>query len=663
MSEKPIRKMTLLVFIVMAGLLLQFSIFPMPSQAASNRIFYVSPSGNNTNPGSLEQPFATIRKAIQALQPGDTLLLRGGTYSEQIDLYNMNGSSSAWYTMKNYPGETPILQGNNKLGLGLIFNNSSYWKIDGLKMTGYTGAAIYIKTGSHHFDLNQLTIWGLDGPQGSTSGTAGIMGEGSKYVTVRNSEIYNIGLKYNLPKDHGIYMGYGAEYWSFESNRIHNNSGAGIQMYGAPYGSRNSVVKNNVLYDNHQWGLVIATNATGNTIESNQFFGNADCDIYLLENSTGNSFRDNYFGSNKAHYNVAMGNLGSQNNSFNYNVYTKPINAIFYGGEESFDFAKWQSHNQEAQGSFLSNPPSLPQGKVYISTRLAGMNRFATGEAIANAASSSSVANVIIAAGYNFPDALSGSVLAQKLNAPILLGGPRLQDAPETLNYVKNHLQSGGTIYILGGPETVTSAPYTALGYKVVRLFGDNRYDTNKAINDQLNVSKGTPVFIASGNGFADGLSISSMAALKGYPIILADADQLPVQAVNTLETISPAMVYIIGGTGVIPERVRDQIADITGLDAAKIVRIGGYDRYETSLNIAKHFALNTDTVTFASGDDFPDALAGGVLAAKLNAPIILVDRTGTRQKAYIDGANFTKLYFFGGRGVIPDTLRWKLAL
>ena len=41
------------------------------------------------------------------------------------------------------------------------------------------------------------------------------MGEGSKYVTVKNCEIYNIGLKYNLPKDHGIYIGYGADHLTF----------------------------------------------------------------------------------------------------------------------------------------------------------------------------------------------------------------------------------------------------------------------------------------------------------------------------------------------------------------------------------------------------------------------------------------------------------------
>src|SRR4051794_26347414 len=42
--------------------------------------FYVAPTGRDTNPGTLEQPFATIQRAQEAVAPGDTVLVRGGTY-------------------------------------------------------------------------------------------------------------------------------------------------------------------------------------------------------------------------------------------------------------------------------------------------------------------------------------------------------------------------------------------------------------------------------------------------------------------------------------------------------------------------------------------------------------------------------------------------------
>jgi hypothetical protein len=46
--------------------------------------FFVAPGGSDNNPGTREAPFATIRKAAEALQPGDTCVLRAGTYRETV---------------------------------------------------------------------------------------------------------------------------------------------------------------------------------------------------------------------------------------------------------------------------------------------------------------------------------------------------------------------------------------------------------------------------------------------------------------------------------------------------------------------------------------------------------------------------------------------------
>ena len=42
--------------------------------------FFVSPTGRDTNPGTLEMPFATVQRAQDAVDPGDTVSIRGGTY-------------------------------------------------------------------------------------------------------------------------------------------------------------------------------------------------------------------------------------------------------------------------------------------------------------------------------------------------------------------------------------------------------------------------------------------------------------------------------------------------------------------------------------------------------------------------------------------------------
>ncbi len=57
--------------------------------------------------------------------------------------------------------------------------------------------------------------------------------------------------------------------------------------------------------------------------------------------------------------------------------------------------------------------------------------------------------------------------------------------------------------------------------------------------------------------------------------------------------------------------------------------RIGGSDRYESSVLISQEaFPDGADTVFLGSGEDFPDALAGGAAGGTLSAPVLLVTAT-----------------------------------
>jgi len=54
--------------------------------------------------------YATIQAAVDAMQPGDTVLLRGGTFKEHsINLWNKRGTEDAWLTIRSYPGEWAIV--------------------------------------------------------------------------------------------------------------------------------------------------------------------------------------------------------------------------------------------------------------------------------------------------------------------------------------------------------------------------------------------------------------------------------------------------------------------------------------------------------------------------------------------------------------------------
>lgn len=79
---------------------------------------YVSTTGNDNNLGtSTAAPSRTLSRGADAVQPGDTLYIRGGTYVEHVT-FDAPGTSSARITISSYQGEAVIIDGNNQLPPG-----------------------------------------------------------------------------------------------------------------------------------------------------------------------------------------------------------------------------------------------------------------------------------------------------------------------------------------------------------------------------------------------------------------------------------------------------------------------------------------------------------------------------------------------------------------
>jgi hypothetical protein len=72
------------------------------------RVVYVDGRGSDGNPGTRARPWRTLAHAFTRLQPGDTLLLRGGTYLERPTL-SRSGTAGAPITVRSYPGETAVI--------------------------------------------------------------------------------------------------------------------------------------------------------------------------------------------------------------------------------------------------------------------------------------------------------------------------------------------------------------------------------------------------------------------------------------------------------------------------------------------------------------------------------------------------------------------------
>lgn len=81
--------------------------------AGQARDYFVSPAGNDANPGSGPEPgqaLRTIRTAVDKAQPGDAVLVRAGVYRETV-VFPRSGTAAAPITVRAYAGEKPVISG------------------------------------------------------------------------------------------------------------------------------------------------------------------------------------------------------------------------------------------------------------------------------------------------------------------------------------------------------------------------------------------------------------------------------------------------------------------------------------------------------------------------------------------------------------------------
>lgn len=264
-------------------------------------------------------------------------------------------------------------------------------------------------------------------------------------------------------------------------------------------------------------------------------------------------------------------------------------------------------------------------GRIFSS--IAGYNRYATAVNIAKAAYPEGAETIILVKGNDFPDALAANSYAGVLNAPILLNRLDTLDANIRLLLEENWSGVVKNVIILGDgmSEDVTETLEKVYGLKVKKIAGKNRFETAlKIAEETVKIQKTDTVMIATGLSAADATSASSWSYAYGYPILLADRTlNLRQGSIDFIKKNGIKHVILLGDAKVVSD------ACACGLDK---VRLGGKNRFETSLKIAQYFVNKkggtlTDNVGFAHGGDahFPDALAGGQLLAKYNAPIILV--------------------------------------
>ena len=245
--------------------------------------------------------------------------------------------------------------------------------------------------------------------------------------------------------------------------------------------------------------------------------------------------------------------------------------------------------------------------------RIAGNNRYETSYAIADELKSNlgieKFDAVVVATGTNFPDALSGGYLATINQAPIVITNEN--NVQETLSYIENNVAFGGKIYIIGAAANMIDESLLC-SYDVKKLTGPTRYETNLEVLREASVGN-AEMLICTGKTYADIMSASA----TGKPIMLVGSDLSDEQKAFLSE--DNRRFVIVGGINAVSQSVETELSAYGSVE-----RIGGANRYETSVMIAERFFSNPSTFILVDGRKFPDGICGGPLAAQLDVPIIL---------------------------------------
>ncbi len=296
-------------------------------------------------------------------------------------------------------------------------------------------------------------------------------------------------------------------------------------------------------------------------------------------------------------------------------------------------------------------------GECATGKRIYGEDRYETSVEISKSEWETS-STVLLARGDDFPDALTGTPLAYKKDAPVLL--TRFEEIPGVVEEEIKRLEPEEVI-ILGEEMAVSlDVEYRLMemGISVDRIGGMDRYETAARVAERIYEPE--KAIIAGGSDFPDALVVSSYAAPKGIPVLLSRSDEIPEATRRAMEDTMEDIeeVIVVGGESAVGPEVVEQLPH-------ESTRIAGEDRYETAAAIVRELELPMEKVFIATGRDFADALTGSALSSRKNASMLLVDQQGVPRPTLelIEESLVKRFFILGGKKAVSDEIAAELEI
>lgn len=349
--------------------------------------YYVAINGNDSNPGTLSQPWRTIQHAVDSVLPGDTIYVRGGVYEgARIE---HSGTSTEYITLRSYPAEAVIINSpsssnvhNSIIEVETWSGDSrvSYWVIEGFEIMGATSYGIDLR-GTYYIIVRNNKV--------HYNNVTGIFTAFSYFTTIQNNESYDNG-------EHGIYISNSSDYVVISNNVIYHNYSCGIHMNGDESmggdgiitgvlvekniiyenglgggsainmdGVMDSTVKNNLLYNNHASGISLyqidgAVCSSGNWIMNNTVIVPSDgrwaLNIPGLTCINNNVYNNIFYNFHSWRGSISIGTALLEGFKSDYNIVMDRFSID--DGTTSITLNQWRNYGYDIH-SLISTPSEL----------------------------------------------------------------------------------------------------------------------------------------------------------------------------------------------------------------------------------------------------------------------------------------------------------------
>jgi hypothetical protein len=242
----------------------------------TNSSFYVSTTGDDSNPGTETAPWRTVQHAADTVRAGSTVNVRGGVYEELVSVKASGNATDGYITFRSYPGETAILDAGHFAPSGrsgvLTIQNKSYIRIESFEIRNYrttehrlTPLGISVSGSGSHIELLknnvhhiEQTFNGRDAPgRGGNGFGIAVYGSDAKTpiseLVIDGNEVHHL----KTGSSESLVVNGNVTNFRITHNVVHDNNNIGIDVIGfertapdpAVDQARDGVVSDNLVYN------------------------------------------------------------------------------------------------------------------------------------------------------------------------------------------------------------------------------------------------------------------------------------------------------------------------------------------------------------------------------------------------------------------------------